>query len=753
MIVKIYIENELLDLFEEQVIELNSSVANTDDISKINTDYTKTFTVPSSDNNDKIFKHYYNADIDNTFDARTKKNGRIELDGLPFRTGKIRLEKVLVKSGEPSAYTIIFWGNLVNFKNLIKGDELSSLDFSDFDHTYNFTNVFNGLSTGLFDDNIIYTLMSQNKQFKYSSDPSDDTNTDTLVNIAYNGENRGVLWSDLKPSIRIYEIIKAIEAKYGFTFSEDFFGRIEFKELYLWLNNTEGTLYTEQLINWTSGSATDFGLNLATDEWVVNDYSGAITNLLYRLTVTPIAGFEGVPYKIITKSNGVVYQTIEATGTFTTEFTQAPDTPFAVKFYVSSAANFTYSASVLMRGNTIFGGHLDRSATNSTQSIIDTFDVAPAMPKIKVIDFLKALFNMFKLVAIPDEFGNVYVNTIDSWYLEGNIYDITKWVDFESYDVERGKIFSNINYKYQEPTTLLNMQFKKNTGIGYGDELLSLTDEDGEPLDGDPMDITLPFENILYERLTDEFTNALSNVQYGLITDESISPANPKAVIFYKNNVNLSSTPISIVGGGSPVELDSNINTPSHTLGFDTPQFSILWGEEFSTWNAVLISGTLFSNYWYNYITSIFNIKRRNFKFKAQLPTWLLTKLKLNDVVFIKERYYRINDFTVDLVSGRSSLNLINTFENNFGIFSPSQSKVFLNSLAQSYSVYVSNGSVMNFTKTDLGHGTSWATLSQSDNNMVITVTANATAEIRDIYITVDNGSGKSFEIYLNQSL
>lgn len=753
MTVKIYIENELLDLFEEQVIELNSSVANTDDISKINTDYTKTFTVPSSDKNDKIFKHYYNADIDNTFDARTKKNGRIELDGFPFRTGKIRLEKVLVKSGEPSAYTIIFWGNLVNFKNLMKDDELSSLDFSDFDHTYNFTNVFNGLSTGLFDDNIIYTLMSQNKQFKYSSDPSDDTNTDTLVNIAYNGENRGVLWSDLKPSIRIYEIIKAIEAKYGFTFSEDFFGRIEFKELYLWLNNTEGTLYTEQLINWTSGSATDFGLNLATDEWVVNDYSGAITNLLYRLTITPSAGFEGVPYKIITKSNGVVYQTIEATGTFTTEFTQAPDTPFVVKFYVSAAANFTYSASTLIRGNTIFGGHIDRAAVNSTQSIIDTFDVAPAIPKIKVIDFLKALFNMFKLVAIPDEFGNVYVNTIDSWYLEGNIYDITKWVDFESYDVERGKIFSNINYKYQEPTTLLNMQFKKNTGIGYGDELLSLTDDEGEPLDGDTMDITLPFENVLYERLTDEFTNSLSNVQYGLITDESISPANPKAVIFYKNNVNLSSTPISIVGVGSPVELDSNIHTPSHTLGFDTPQFSMLWGEEFSTWNAVLISGTLFRNYWYNYITSIFNIKRRNFKFKAQLPTWLLTKLKLNDVVFIKERYYRINDFTVDLVSGKSSLNLINTFENNFGIFSPSQSKVFLSADAQSYSVYVSNGSVMYFSKTDLGHGTSWATLSQSGNNMVISVTANATPEIRDIYITVDNGAGKSFEVYLNQSL
>ena len=44
----IYIEGQKLDLFKDEVIELNSSVANTDDVTKINTDYTKTFTVPAS---------------------------------------------------------------------------------------------------------------------------------------------------------------------------------------------------------------------------------------------------------------------------------------------------------------------------------------------------------------------------------------------------------------------------------------------------------------------------------------------------------------------------------------------------------------------------------------------------------------------------------------------------------------------------------------------------------------------------------
>jgi hypothetical protein len=752
MILKIYIENELIDLFADEAIELNSSVANTEDISKINTDYTKTFTVPASDNNNKIFKHYYNADIDNTFDARTKKNARIELGGLPFRTGKMRLEKVSVKHGKPSAYTINFWGNLVNFKNLIKDDELSALDLSEFDHSYTFSAVDTGLRTGLFDRDIIYTLMNQDRQYMYNSDVSDNTNTDKLVNIAFNGENRGVKWNELKPSIRIEAIIRAIENTYGFNFSDDFFSRTEFKELYLWLNNSDGVQYTEQEINWTSGDATEYGLNLSTDIWSVSQYISPISNMTFRVGVIPESGFDNVPYKIIAKNNGIVYMTQDAIGSSALEFSQAPDVPFNVKFYISSATAFQYSSDLTIRAN-VFGGTVDKSAFTGVEIITDVFKISEGVPKIKTIDFLKALFSMFKLVAIPDEFGNVYVNTIDEWYKEGNIYDISKYVEWDSYDVERGKIFSNINYKYQDPTTILNAQFKSNTGIAYGDELLVLADENGEPLDGETLDVPLPFENVLFERLTDIETNTLTNVQYGLITNENIESVNPKAVIFYNNRVSLSAGPVSLLNTvGDSISLDDKINTPAHTLGFDNPAFSILWGVEFSTWNGVAIDGTLYKNFWQNYIKSIFNIKKRNFKFKAILPTWILTKLKLNDVLFIKDRYYRLNDFTVELTKGDATLNLMNTFENNFGIFAPSQSRVFLTFVAQSYSVYVSNGTVMNFTKTDLGFGTSWATLTRSGNNMIITVTEWGGAEPRNIYITVDNGSGKSFEIYLSQS-
>ena len=59
--IDIYIEGKRLDLFEDENITINSSVQNINDISKVFTDFSQSFTVPASQNNNKIFKHYYNC--------------------------------------------------------------------------------------------------------------------------------------------------------------------------------------------------------------------------------------------------------------------------------------------------------------------------------------------------------------------------------------------------------------------------------------------------------------------------------------------------------------------------------------------------------------------------------------------------------------------------------------------------------------------------------------------------------------------
>ena len=81
---QLYIEGQRIELFKDESVSLTQTIQNVQDVSKIFTSFTKTFSVPASKNNNKIFEHYYNYDIVDGFDARIKKAGNIELNFIPY---------------------------------------------------------------------------------------------------------------------------------------------------------------------------------------------------------------------------------------------------------------------------------------------------------------------------------------------------------------------------------------------------------------------------------------------------------------------------------------------------------------------------------------------------------------------------------------------------------------------------------------------------------------------------------------------
>ena len=99
-------------------------------------------------------------------------------------------------------------------------------------------------------DAILFPLITHTKRLVYDSTiGSAYDNTDTQNNIAYeSGSTHGLQLSQLKPALRIYPIIKAIEEQYGITFSTDFFNTTNepFYNLYLWLHNKTGGLFEDE---------------------------------------------------------------------------------------------------------------------------------------------------------------------------------------------------------------------------------------------------------------------------------------------------------------------------------------------------------------------------------------------------------------------------------------------------------------------------------------------------------------------------
>ena len=128
--VDIYINNQRLDLFQDEEISINLSVQNIQDLSKIFTDFTQSFTVPASKTNNQILSHYYRTDLSGSFDGRVRQTARIEINSLTFRTGVVQMENVLTKGTEPYSYSLTFYGELVNLTDLFGEDYLYDLDLS-----------------------------------------------------------------------------------------------------------------------------------------------------------------------------------------------------------------------------------------------------------------------------------------------------------------------------------------------------------------------------------------------------------------------------------------------------------------------------------------------------------------------------------------------------------------------------------------------------------------------------------------------
>ena len=123
-------------MFKDESVKITQSIKNVKDVAKIFTEFTKTFTLPASKTNNKIFKHYYNFDIIGGFDARTKKNATLELNYLPFKKGKIKLEGVDLQNRKPKSYRITFFGNTVTLKDVLGDDQLSSLTLTKYNVLY-----------------------------------------------------------------------------------------------------------------------------------------------------------------------------------------------------------------------------------------------------------------------------------------------------------------------------------------------------------------------------------------------------------------------------------------------------------------------------------------------------------------------------------------------------------------------------------------------------------------------------------------
>ena len=267
-----------LDLFEDEQITLSQTIQDIRDIEKVFTDFSKSFNLPASSTNNKLFKHYYRRDLisdaipNGIFNANSKLDALLELNFKPFRRGFIVLNGVKLKNNVPDSYNITFFGQTVQLKDRLSDRKLSSLDFAKFNHEYNVANVKEGLKTFVSSlknqtvtvPHIVYPFISHTQRFIYNSGAggvlTSQARSDTTRNLYASGSQTtidsgqaterlgstmGFHYTDLKPAIRIIDVLETLEQDkdIDMRFTDDFFKSTGFfANLYMWLHRNKGDI-------------------------------------------------------------------------------------------------------------------------------------------------------------------------------------------------------------------------------------------------------------------------------------------------------------------------------------------------------------------------------------------------------------------------------------------------------------------------------------------------------------------------------
>ena len=668
--IELYIEGQRLDLFEDESVSLTQTIKNARDVAKVFTDFTQTFNVPASKTNNKIFKHFYNFDIVDGFDARIKVAGTIELNSFPFKDGKIKLEGVKLKENQAYSYKITFFGNTVNLKDLLGEAKLNQLfSLNSLSPDYNFLTILNALQADPATNDLITPLITSGasgitqSRLYYDSDNHGTADGNLYYHTGGGTNANGVLWSDLKFALRVDKIVQAITASYpSLVFSNDFFtsSNLPYYNLFMWLHRKKGSVQNESdskftnLVNgWTVQSDTNSAMiNTSTLRITGANATGAFLRLNRNNTT---------PYDVIVKRNG---QTIEAESnvTLTNKIITVSGTvgdEFTVTINYLTAISFTFISWTVFVPS---GTNEEFSTGAYSLSAEFEFIITSEIPDIKIIDFLTGLFKMFNLVAFTNDAGLIVVKTLDSFYTGGSNYDISQYIDVNSSEVNVALPYKEIVFDYKDNKTFLAANHTQQFSYTWA----KLDYNNNENLDGGIYKIEIPFAHFKYERIVNVATATNTPIQWGYCVDDNQEPYIGLPFLFYPNKVTSSSFPISFLTQnailGNDIELE-NYNVPSNSLYLDsaTGKDNINFKNEINEYSGnTSFTDTLFEKYYSNYIGNIFNNKNRLTKVTAYLPLKILLNFTLADRFDINGQRYKINSIKTNLKTGKSDIELLN---------------------------------------------------------------------------------------------
>lgn len=667
------------DLSPEFEILINRSIAEIKEPDKRNSDWTKTFILPGSKANRKLFSHLFeiNYSIQATtqftpdFNPNLKADAALYIDEVPEISGFIRLLKINIIDDDQVEFECSMYGQLADLFATVSEGRLRELDFTEFNHILTATRVFESWDTRIQKNGGNYT------NFDASGNPTGEGYVYALIDdgsyVNYYGDTNV---SQFYPALYAKEIVDKIIEGAGYSYTSDsFFNDAFFKRLIvpcptgmqLAADDVEGRLFEAQASGTQSTTTTNTPLNFPSETFdngnnydpstsiFTSPVDGKYDFYLYtnaEVSGLPISTFLRAIYALVI--DGVVYRNVtvsfttdglgEATLDNTVLFGNIPvytgqEVEVRIEMFVDPSTGLITSGWThdLLAGAKFYNAVITESwGLNGPVDFNAFFN-----DDTKQTDFLKGIFNLFNLYVEPDPDNPVslFIQTRDSFY-RSTVKDWTQRLDYsQPYElVPMGELDGNPYYfTYTKGEDVENKDYQASFNRIYGDKKY-FVDNDFvkdekkiEVLFAPAQVYTAPGYDKTLTYIPMEMDNGTGQLRllyysgleacssYKVYDDASMSGSSTTKVSYpFTAHIDSPTAPTLDLCYGMP----RRINIPAGTL---------------------YTNNNMFNLYWKKYIDEITDKNSKLFRGWFYISPAAMERLSFRDAYYFENNYFRLN--------------------------------------------------------------------------------------------------------------
>lgn len=208
---------------EDFPLALSYAVSDGKDLEQRFGDYSKTFDVPATKNNNKLLADNYDVKIIDRKDMTGLKPCRILVGDTEFFRGLIQVGGS-TQSSSPSTYTCTIYGGNFGWIALLKTFNLCDVYDYNFDFLFDYANIQASFNDTYANSEIVYPLISYGD---FWPNPGANLYGAGYVNLCDSTDPS----QDWRPSFWVYNILQRIFNNIGYSISSNFIEGSEFKKL------------------------------------------------------------------------------------------------------------------------------------------------------------------------------------------------------------------------------------------------------------------------------------------------------------------------------------------------------------------------------------------------------------------------------------------------------------------------------------------------------------------------------------------